>query len=198
MVAGAEKTMACLARTMETHGDRHLDTNHGVPRAPMEFQLCTQRESAHLALSLCLEQRDFHICHELVIFDSSFANRNVYALEKATKLAHAMKRDQANLIDSYTLAIARNALTRKDKRITNKEMNDTCDASANNSESMKATDIRLHRDASTATTQSSSSRVLLQALKIFIDDNHASFLNDNELSVKFIELIKKVDKKNIR
>jgi hypothetical protein len=122
--------------------------------------------------------------------DETFVLNNVYALEKATKLIRALQFKSSAMLDKYTLAIASAMNARKATRLTNAEQNAILAASIE-CESLRATDKRLHKAASTATTQSSSTRVALQALNIARDDNKALVYLENEINSQFRELFKK-------
>ena len=128
-----------------------------------------------------------------VEFDSSIVERNVYAVEKAKKVIHALTIKSASVIDKYTNAIVFNISKRKvHKNLTNREQNASLCA-ALECESMTATMKKLHKAESTAATQSSSTRVMLDALDIAENDNDAKecHINDSENARAFVALYAK-------
>jgi len=143
------------------------------------------------------EKKMFKIEYAQVMLDNSidakFVNNiAIYAMQKVRKILNAVHTKSTNKLDKYTSAILSNAQTRKNA-IDNKQQNASL-ASSIELETMKAKDVRLHKAVSTASTQSSSTRKALQALKIATYDSENKTLNFQTESAIFKALTEKKTK----
>lgn len=147
----------------------------------------TEKASKHL-LTFCTVSLNYK-----EEFNSDIVTFNVYAVEKAKKIMQAISNNSLTMLDKYTQAVTVNALKRtKSKSLNNHEMNATLSASVI-CETLTATMTKLHKAASTATTQASSSRIALDCMTIATNDKKAKtvIFNDSELSKKYLQLFKK-------
>lgn len=126
--------------------------------------------------------------------DASSARVNVYALEKITRVLQAIATDNLSFVDDYTKAIMLNARANKFAQFSSVEQQ-ACLSHEIESEEIKATlRFRRAKGSSTASTQASSTRAALAALRIVTEnarDAIAFNVDSEELHVqKFYAMIR--------
>jgi hypothetical protein len=127
---------------------------------------------------------------DVSLVEPDFITKNVYALEKGKRAIRAIANASQSMVDIYTAYIVKAMLARKTRTLTFTEQNAIL-AAAIECESLRATDKRLHRAESTARTQSSSTRAMLQALGIATRDQKNLTLADSPIAERFLDLFRK-------
>lgn len=136
-----------------------------------------------------------------VALDNSqaIATRNAYALDKCALLMRAIERaslavatssKESAIFANYVLSVLRNLKRRKARVMSNEEVSATICA-AIESDKMRASDVRLHKAASTASTQRSSTSYALHALQVCDYDRSAQTLTlrDSEQASAIMKLL---------
>ncbi|MCG5512826.1 hypothetical protein [Ectothiorhodospira shaposhnikovii] len=122
----------------------------------------TTEKAGKILMSFAAQAANYE--HKIMIPD--YDGDNVYSLEKFVKFTQAVGMNSLHFLDNYTVSILYNLLNQKDKKISNKDTNAICCVDL---ETEKTYKFRLIYGASTATTQSSSTRNLLAAVGILKD-----------------------------
>lgn len=132
-----------------------------------------------------------------VEIDASSARLNVYAVEKINRIMQAIATENLSMIDDYTLALMINARSSKFAQFSSIEQQATMSSEIASDDINKTLRFRRTKGSSTASTQASSTRAALAALKIVTENARDSiaFNVESEEShvVKFFAMIR--DKK---
>ena len=153
------------------HIDKAVQTLTGMKAANKANQSIITQAIGRIKSGEPTERATRHIvkfCHELhanplLIVSKDIATRNVYAIEKCTKLLHAMRTGVGEKIDKYTKSVLVNGKRRRNKTLDNKQQNASM-CKGIELGSMTAKDVRLEKAPTTASTQSSSTRIALLSL----------------------------------
>ena len=116
----------------------------------------------------------------------------IYAMQKVRKILHTIA--HSDKLDKYTRVVVNNAQASKRKQSINNREQSASMCSALEVDTMSAKDERLQKAASTASTQSSSTRKALTALNIASYDSDSKTLSFNEDSELYKQLLIKTKK----
>ena len=154
------------------------------------------------------EAKSFKTAYAQVMHDNAISadfcdTIAIYAMQKVRKLFDCLNRDSITNADQFTLHVLANAKHNKYSDLSSHEQNMSLSTSIDaDDKTVKAIRYRRVKAASTATTQASSTRKALAALRIVNEnaDDSLTFNNESEEKhvSKFYELCEKINAKILK